>query len=90
MPEMRAAGRFVVAADHPCLAGHFPGRPVVPGVVLLEEALACLPAGTLTVAKFLRPVLPGEAIEVAWDGAATFVCASDGVAVLRGGLRLPP
>ena len=29
-----------VAADHPSLQGHFPGNPIVPGVVLLDTVIA--------------------------------------------------
>jgi 3-hydroxyacyl-[acyl-carrier-protein] dehydratase len=33
---------FTVSDDHPSLAGHFPGNPVVPGAVVLDEAMAGL------------------------------------------------
>lgn len=59
---------FVVAADHPCLPGHFPGRPVVPGVVVLDRVMAAaeallgaMPDGLrLPQVKFVRPLLPDE------------------------------
>jgi 3-hydroxymyristoyl/3-hydroxydecanoyl-(acyl carrier protein) dehydratase len=58
-----------VAADHPAYAGHFPGRPILPGVVLLDAALHALAArqgiagsAQLKSAKFHSPVQPGEAL----------------------------
>ena len=58
---------FAVAPDHPCLAGHFPGRPLVPGVVILEHVLEAIEAAhgplgavRLPQVKFLQPLLPGE------------------------------
>jgi 3-hydroxymyristoyl/3-hydroxydecanoyl-(acyl carrier protein) dehydratase len=35
-----AATRIEVAPDDPCLAGHFPDRPVVPAAVLLDRLAA--------------------------------------------------
>ena len=61
---------LAVAADHPAYAGHFPGTPVLPGVVLLDATLDALekagkgPAGNWEVssAKFQSAVRPGETL----------------------------
>lgn len=86
---MHPVGRFVIGPDHPSLPGHFPGRPVVPGVVLLSEVLACLPPGTtLLTAKFTAPVLPGTGIDVqaapGAGGRIAFACFAAGQPVLHG------
>jgi 3-hydroxyacyl-[acyl-carrier-protein] dehydratase len=65
-----------ITASHPALPGHFPGHPVVPGVVLLEAVLAALPQhmGTapcvtgFPVVKFLAPLLPEQEFEVVFSG----------------------
>jgi 3-hydroxymyristoyl/3-hydroxydecanoyl-(acyl carrier protein) dehydratase len=68
--------RFRIPSDDPCLDGHFPGRPLVPGVVLLERVLAAVEAGhgplgplRLPQVKFLQPLLPDQEAEVVVSGA---------------------
>lgn len=62
--------RFVINADHPSLPGHFPGRPIVPGVLLLDAVAGALAADLglrctqLKYAKFMSPLLPGEVCRV--------------------------
>ncbi len=90
--------RFSVPADHPCLPGHFPGRPLVPGVVILDAVLAAIQAQTgaplqalrLDRIKFVQPLLPEQQAEIALDGADpawTFTVHHAGVLLASGSVR---
>ena len=66
--------RFAIDSDHPCLPGHFPGRPLVPGVVVLERVIAAIEAGhgplpglRLPQVKFVQPLLPQQSAQVELD-----------------------
>lgn len=68
---------FRIDHDHPGLPGHFPGRPLVPGVVVLDRVFDAIesthgPLGALTLpqVKFMQSLLPGETATVELDGAS--------------------
>jgi 3-hydroxyacyl-[acyl-carrier-protein] dehydratase len=69
---------FHIPVDHPAFAGHFPGRPITPGVVLLDWTVHAI-AEQLNLdmqtckignTKFLRPVLPDTQLTVHYDVSA--------------------
>lgn len=63
---------FRFAANDPTFSGHFPTRPILPGVFQIEIArfaaeLAAkqpLRLREVTKAKFLRPIIPDETVRV--------------------------
>jgi len=90
------SARFIVDAAHPALAGHFPGDPIVPAVVLLRFVAQTLEKIGHTLAavermKFLRPVRAGEAMDITAipgpGGQGSVEIAIDGVVVASGAWR---
>lgn len=64
------------SAEHPTAPGHFPGNPIIPGAVLLDEVLHAIARdcdGGRTIiraAKFLEPVRPGDVLLIRWQPSA--------------------
>lgn len=83
-----------IEAGHPALPGHFPGQPLVPGVVLLEQVALGLRAwrgqrlGRVLEAKFTAPLLPDQRalLQLSEAGAKRirFQIQCDGLLLARG------
>jgi 3-hydroxyacyl-[acyl-carrier-protein] dehydratase len=63
---------FKFSPDDPVFAGHFPNRPILPGIFQLEIVRMAaewvqnrpLAVNEIAKAKFQRPVLPGETLKL--------------------------
>jgi len=77
-PKMRAAGIKNITINEPFFQGHFPGYPIMPGVLIVEAmaqvaAILASRSGakgnivyfmSIEKAKFRKPVLPGDQLRL--------------------------
>ena len=88
-------------ADHPAAQGHFPGNPMIPGAVLLSEAIGAIAASlgnapspcTIRAAKFLHPARPGDRVTIEFQelaGKVRFTCTVGEDTVMKGEVEWSP
>jgi 3-hydroxymyristoyl/3-hydroxydecanoyl-(acyl carrier protein) dehydratase len=90
-----------IPTDHPSLAGHFPGAPIVPGVVIIDEVAAVLAESRtdcrltrICAVKFLLPLKPGQLFTISFtaakeqDGRINFRCCTDSCILVEGCVEL--
>ena len=96
---MNVERTLTIAKDHPALAGHFPGHPIVPGVLVLDEVIETLKhlhgdavvVTELPAVKLSSPLRPEEplliTIESEGSSAAVFACRVGSRLIASGSIR---
>lgn len=97
-PGKYARGVKCVTMNEPFFQGHFPGHPVMPGVLIIESLAQCgavailsLPGnrgklaffGGIKNARFKRQVVPGDILELSCELTAQRGSVGFGTAVAR-------
>lgn len=87
---------FTVPNEHPAIPGHFPGMPIVPAALLLDEithrfSLATgLKLNTVKQVRFTAPLVPGQQLDVQYQPKNSaeyrFIGTEKGNPVMKGAL----
>jgi 3-hydroxymyristoyl/3-hydroxydecanoyl-(acyl carrier protein) dehydratase len=88
---MNNTAHWTVPADHPAFAGHFPGTPILPGVVLLDAVLQIIINASgisqdlceISSVKFLNPAIPGCELTIRHTASASGAIRFDVSAGMR-------
>ena len=86
---------FKVPHEHPCLAGHFPGNPIVPGVIIINEIISALHSEQseykiekISSIKFVMPLKADELVDVQLiekkKGLISFECLVNNQVIVSG------
>ena len=91
----------LIHADHPSLPGHFPGAPLIPGVVILDEVVAALEEwrqdselSCVRRVKFLAPLKPEQPFTISLfatskdAGEVSFCCRAEERVIVEGRLAV--
>ena len=91
----------IIRASHPTLPGHFPGAPVVPGVVILDEVIAALierrqdsELTGIRLVKFLAPLPPEQVFTISFSAKSehaaeiNFRCRAGDCVIVEGRLEV--
>jgi len=84
------SSNFIVNSSHPSINGHFPGNPVVPGAVIIENVIFAFSKlysskdiTSLSTVKFIKTIATNQKIDVNFRNISfelvSFECVSDGV-----------
>ena len=90
---------LTIANDHPALSDHFPGHPIVPGVLVLDEVIQTLKdryghalvVTGLPAVKLSFPLKPEEPLVITLESedpeTAAFTCRVRGRVIASGSVR---
>ena len=90
---------LTITSNHPALPGHFPGHPVVPGVLVLDEVIETLKhrfgdalvVTGLPAVKLSSPLKPEELLKITIESeesdTAAFTCRVGSRLIASGSIR---
>ena len=90
---------FIVNSSHPSIPGHFPGNPIVPGAVIIENVIKAFSRlddsreiASLSTVKFIKPIGVNQKVDVNFLSISTelisFECVSNNVVLVLGRFKV--